>query len=78
MLVSFPGQTIDKDEMSEGKVVECTRHVAVISWLKYVISDLMQVYILTNMDFGSLLHAAKKNENSVKKEVRIYVANLSR
>jgi len=30
------------------------------------------------MDFGSLLHAAKKNEYSVKKEVRIYVANLSR
>jgi len=30
------------------------------------------------MDFGSLLHAAKMNENSVKNEVRIYVANLSR
>jgi len=29
------------------------------------------------MDFGSLLHAAKMNEYSVK-EVRIYVANLSR
>jgi hypothetical protein len=28
------------------------------------------------MDFGSLLHAAKKNENSAKKEVRIHAVGL--
>lgn len=31
MLVSLPGQTIDKDEMSEVPIMEFTRHVAVIS-----------------------------------------------
>ena len=30
------------------------------------------------MDFGSLLHAAKLNEDSVKKEVRTHVANFGR
>jgi hypothetical protein len=28
------------------------------------------------MDFGSLLHAAKRNENSAKKEVRIDTVSL--
>jgi hypothetical protein len=28
------------------------------------------------MDFGSLLHEAKKNENSAKKEVRIHTVSM--